>query len=482
MDRVGTTGTVWLGSTIACAQCHNHKFDPFSQKDYYRMMAFFDNVEYSVHGAGGEVVDKWVHEPVLELPTPAEARRQEALRLEADTLRFEIETRDLSDDMAAFEEETEGPAPVFTPLELVSFEAESDAGFEMLEDGSIRMTGDLKKSNDTYTLTARTAFARITAFRLEALPDPSLPHGGPGRADSGAFIVIGVTVSEGDLPLPLARAAADTADPGREAALAIDGHSSTGWGVTTEAEIGAPHYTILACEKPQGPARVSPPNGHARGGRTLTFRLEFKARWPHVRSSLGRFRLSATDSTRPYGGLSVPPGIRRVLETPRGERTLEDHEELLGWFRPIAPSLDEARDRLRAIPDEFEEMNVLTALVMQERPGFELPSTLFREKAASRAPVSEPTRQSRRPWAIWTWASPRTAWAWPGGSSARRILSPLESPSTASGRRCSAAGSCSPARTSAHRASPRPTPRSSIGWRSSSSRGDGARRPCCERS
>jgi len=366
VDRVGTTGTVWLGSTIACAQCHNHKFDPFSQKDYYRMMAFFDNVEYSVHGAGGEVVDKWVHEPVLELPTPAEARRKEALRLEADTLRFEIETGDLSDDLAAFEEEIEGPAPVFTPLELVSFEAESEAGFEVLEDGSIRMTGDLKKSSDVYTLTARTAHARITAFRLEALPDPSLPRGGPGRADSGAFIVTGVTVSEGDTPLPLARAAADTADPGREAALAIDGHSSTGWGVTTEAEIGRPHDTILALEKPQAPARVSSPNEHP-GGRVLTFRLEFKARWPHVRSSLGRFRLSATDSTRPYGGLSVPPEIRRVLDTPRGERTLEDREELLGWFRPIAPSLDEARDRLRAIPDELEEMNVLTALVMQER-------------------------------------------------------------------------------------------------------------------
>ena len=48
VDRVNTTATVWLGSTIACAQCHNHKYDPFSQRDYYRLLAFFDNVEYSV--------------------------------------------------------------------------------------------------------------------------------------------------------------------------------------------------------------------------------------------------------------------------------------------------------------------------------------------------------------------------------------------------------------------------------------------------
>ena len=41
IDRVTTTATVWLGATLGCAQCHNHKFDPFSQEDFYRFMAFF---------------------------------------------------------------------------------------------------------------------------------------------------------------------------------------------------------------------------------------------------------------------------------------------------------------------------------------------------------------------------------------------------------------------------------------------------------
>ncbi|MDQ3440786.1 MAG: PSD1 and planctomycete cytochrome C domain-containing protein [Planctomycetota bacterium] len=45
MDRVGTTATVFLGQTLACAQCHNHKFDPFSQKEYYEFFAFFNNTE-----------------------------------------------------------------------------------------------------------------------------------------------------------------------------------------------------------------------------------------------------------------------------------------------------------------------------------------------------------------------------------------------------------------------------------------------------
>ena len=41
VDRVNTTATVWLGSTIGCAECHNHKFDPYTQKDYYRFLALF---------------------------------------------------------------------------------------------------------------------------------------------------------------------------------------------------------------------------------------------------------------------------------------------------------------------------------------------------------------------------------------------------------------------------------------------------------
>ena len=83
VDRVNTTATVWLGSTVGCAQCHNHKFDPFSQKDYYRMLAFFDNADYRVQGLGEVVRDKWIVEPELELPTP-EAKGATRARLEAD--------------------------------------------------------------------------------------------------------------------------------------------------------------------------------------------------------------------------------------------------------------------------------------------------------------------------------------------------------------------------------------------------------------
>ena len=115
VDRVNTTGTVWLGSTLGCAQCHNHKFDPFPQKDYYRMLAFYDNVEYTTFGQGSEVVDRWIIEPELELPPPDKAKQRAALRLEADRLRFEIDNRDLLAELRAFEKEIAAPPPAWTP-------------------------------------------------------------------------------------------------------------------------------------------------------------------------------------------------------------------------------------------------------------------------------------------------------------------------------------------------------------------------------
>src|SRR5215813_12356088 len=58
IDRVNATGTVWLGATIGCAQCHNHKYDPFTQKEYYKLLAFFDNYEYTIYQQPGN--EGWV--------------------------------------------------------------------------------------------------------------------------------------------------------------------------------------------------------------------------------------------------------------------------------------------------------------------------------------------------------------------------------------------------------------------------------------
>ena len=83
VDRVNTTATVWLGTTLGCAQCHNHKYDPFSQKDYYRMMAFFQNSDYEVRTLGDGT--KYI-EPAIDLPTPEQEAKRKTIQAEIDRL------------------------------------------------------------------------------------------------------------------------------------------------------------------------------------------------------------------------------------------------------------------------------------------------------------------------------------------------------------------------------------------------------------
>jgi hypothetical protein len=381
VDRVNTTGTVWLGSTLACAQCHNHKFDPVSQKDYYRMLAFYDNSEYSVYGQGEEVVDRWIVEPEMELSTPEQAKQRAALRREADSLRLEIDERDLEAELEAFSREIEAPAPRFVTLEPLRFEAASGASFRKLADGSLLVEGEVK-DKDTYTVTVRAAAGGGTAFRLEALPDPSLPQKGPGRASSGAFVVTGLRVSEEGRVLPLVRAAADINEERRPASLLLDSQAETGWGATADEEAGRPHFVVVQLQSPLSHPLAST----APSPRALTFTLSFESGWPHVQSSLGRFRLSATSARNPFGGLPVPSEVRLVLETPATARTAGQKAALLAWFRPLAPSLDAARDRLRTILAELDGMKVLTTPVLKERAGFERPSTLLRNRGSFVSP------------------------------------------------------------------------------------------------
>src|SRR4051794_14643975 len=70
VDRVETTATVWLGLTLGCARCHDHKFDPFTQKEFYRLYAYFNNVPER-----GKAVKYGNSPPVIQAPTPGQQER-----------------------------------------------------------------------------------------------------------------------------------------------------------------------------------------------------------------------------------------------------------------------------------------------------------------------------------------------------------------------------------------------------------------------
>jgi hypothetical protein len=370
VDRVNTTATVWLGTTLACAQCHDHKFDPFSQKDYYRMLAFFDNGEYRVKNQGPRVVDNWIIEPDLELPTQEQATRKKELDAEIARVqaRLDAPTPELAEAQARWEKERAAPAPAWTPLRVKAATSEGGATLTAGADGSITASG-ANPDQDTFTIASDALPGPVTALRLEALPDP--PTQGPGRSAYGAFLVTSLAVrstsaSDPAASVPLSRAEADDGNaPG-----AVDGDPATGWGGSD------PTRPQTAVFQPQAPIPA---------GGTLTIALEHKG--PQARYALRRFRVSVTSASNPWGGLALPERFRQppTAETP-AEAEKQHREAMAAYYRSIAPALEADRRKLRTLRQEMAALAIPTAMVLRERAGGERPSTPFRKRGSFLSP------------------------------------------------------------------------------------------------
>ncbi len=306
-DRVRNVSTVWLGATLGCAQCHDHKFDPYLQREFYSFEAFFADV---------------VEEPVgRRKPSalPGEDARPLFESLEAEVENVEQELRAKTPGEAWEDSIRETPV-CWTTLEPVSISAEN--GTRVLIQGNdfslIATTRNgPRPPTDTYTARFTTALRGITAFRLEAVPFEELPKGGPGRDPDGGFVVSSVELRD-------------------EAGAPVRFRSVGGpWALT--AADGETHRLILETAAPSGTNEET----------TFTLLLRQNA---GDRRTLGRFRLSATSSTEPVCrelGPGVSRDLKAIAETPPSERTPLQQEEFFSFYRSTAPELAPLRARLR---------------------------------------------------------------------------------------------------------------------------------------
>ncbi len=205
VDRVATTGTVWLGLTVGCAQCHTHKFDPIPHTEYFQMMAFLNNAD----------------EPELEIPAPDAAERAKA-----DAARIQSLIAGLAEKWplpAPSSAKWESPKPVASVSEKEEF--------KVLEDGSVQFAAP---GPEKQTVTLELEASAADRVRLEALPDALV-----GRVAHGNFVLSEITVSilEKDgksVPVKLARAEANVEQAGFAVSGAFDGNASTGWAVDNQ--------------------------------------------------------------------------------------------------------------------------------------------------------------------------------------------------------------------------------------------------------
>ncbi len=195
VDRVATTSSAFLGLTMQCARCHDHKFDPVSTQDFYSMLAFFNSNEEP--GVYSQVPDaERSLEPFLETPTPAQ--RKELAQLDQSIAAMTTE-RDLpaADEESAYKAYA---AATVTPNDIVwvastpiAAESANGATLTIESDGSIVARG-ANPADDRHTITLSTDSTNLRMLALELLTDPTLPEGRVGRAPNGNAVLDAITV------------------------------------------------------------------------------------------------------------------------------------------------------------------------------------------------------------------------------------------------------------------------------------------------
>jgi len=349
-DIVNTIGTSMLGLTIGCARCHDHKFDPIPQKDYYRLVSAFTTTVRTEYD--------------LKIDPKGDAERQATFDREHAPLLAALqkfETERLPERFADWEQSRPGlpGQPTWLVLDLNEAKSQGGATFKKQADGSYLATGR-NVDFDTYTFTARVDSKGITALKLEALADPSMVKGGPGRAENGNFDLTDVKVTAaprqgGPAPEPIAlqNPKATFEQPGLPIKAAIDSNAKSGWAV--DPQFGKDHAAVFELTKDVG----------FEGGTTLTVTLAFNGNNKH---NIGRPRLSVTTAPRPVvlDGNAMPLNIAQALKTPRDQRTADQTSALLTWYRAIDPEWQRLRKSIDDHAAKAPKPTVEKALISSE--------------------------------------------------------------------------------------------------------------------
>jgi hypothetical protein len=322
-DIVTSVISTFASTTVHCARCHDHKFDPITQQDYFALQAVFAATD-----KGNRPVDF----------DPAVAKRRRALTELKAGLAARQSTRDpsllaagLQAEVAVWEHEQEQEltkgqsATKWETLDPFDFKSAERSTLTKQPDGSLVASGH-RPETDTYTIVGRTELPSITAVRLEVLTDVSLPMKGPGRQDNGNLHLneFVVKVAPGGTAaaakaVAIESATADFNQEGWTIAHAIDGNPATAWGVFPM--VGQPHRAVFRLKEP------------IRRGDESHATLFIELQQTHGRGHLiGRPKLSVTSASNPSETDTLPAAIVDLLKLAPGDRTDQQRIDLTVFY------------------------------------------------------------------------------------------------------------------------------------------------------
>ncbi len=356
-DRVETTGTVWLGLTFNCCRCHDHKYDPLAQKEYYQLAAFFNSIEESGGNDAGGLAN-----PIISLSTDKQQRQLAALRAteqQSNKARDEVEKKILTgqpDWEKSILASTGGEKPkeiAWQPLLPNEMTVENGTKLRHVGEGVIIAEGP-NPAKETLTVMYAAPSTALTGLKIEALPDPAFVNMGPGRADNGNFVLSEVIVEVYGRRIDIEPLRVDFAQESFGAAAVADGKNDTGWAIASE--FGKPHELIIALKE-----TLSVP-----AERPLVIRLAFQS--PHLQHAFGKFRISATAERHEFLK-GLPDDIRAIIAKPENERTDDQKKALSKYFmdtQPMVLAAREAANKAKSTREGFER-SLPRTMVMKER-------------------------------------------------------------------------------------------------------------------
>lgn len=366
-DRLDAIGKSILGLTIQCAQCHDHKYDPLTQEEYYRMFAFLNNS----------------HEANIVVYTPEEQMKRAALFRQIHELEADLRHRtpDWEERLARWEESVQGGQPEWTVVPVQNAGDNSQRYYPQA-DGSLLAAG-YAPTKFTAVFTNTVDLPEIRAFRLEMLTDPNLPAGGPGRSIKGLFGLTEFKVQAEDADNPTnkfwvkwVRATADFSNEEKPLEPLYDDRSGKRR-VTGPVEFAIDDDDLTAWGIDAGPGRRNVPrqavfvantNVAFPNGTKLTVHLrQMHGGWnsdDNQNMNLGRFRLSVTGASNAVAD-PLPRAVRDILAIPREQRTPAQTAALFSFWRTTVPEWTDVNARIEALWGEHPEGT--TQLVLQER-------------------------------------------------------------------------------------------------------------------
>ena len=409
-DMLSTTGSAFLGLTIGCARCHDHKFDPIPASDYYRLLSSFTTTVRSVV--------ELPEDPAVLAPVQA-AFEQEHQRLRRELEKYEGQTLRAKFEQSLASGRAEWTQAVWLVPQVTEIGSTAGAVFQRLPDDSWLATGP-NGEHDTYTFTFTTSRRGLTGLKLEALTDPSMKARGPGRADNGNFALSHIRVQAAplaggairEITLRSPQATHEQNAAGLSVASSLDADPHTGWAVDGGG-IGKDQAAMFGFAEPVDFA----------GGATVTVTLEFAV---NSRHNLGRVRFSLSTAAEPVlSGAVVPGAVAGVLaKRDTGVAlTSEERTTMFEWWRQRDAGWLEHSSRLaahaKAAPKSTRSVMICAEgfppVVMHSQGAVFLPEThqLRRGDPNQKVSVAQPgvlqvlNRADTE--ARWQWAPPKDA-------------------------------------------------------------------------